>query len=311
MKKYQEWKSVILDYKTYFFLFDSCTCSLSREHCLFPYLRKVCIGKRRQAIAAFRNFSKKVALILLSKREVEIKIKEDQLWEAYFDDDDIDMVRARNGCPLRRQNDHQYSFIHKSFLEYFVANGILDIIATKGSTLDKTIKVSPDMITQDQGVVSFFRDAFELDPTLTKKCFERIEESKGNGSNTENEPQQLMRVTTLAAAAITLLNTINFDFTCKDLRKICIPNANLSYGNFEKTNFKEADLTNVNFASACLRDANFKRANLKGVNFGEWPYLQFEEPIRCISFSGNGKVVAAAIGNSTIIFEREVKSGKI
>ena len=161
------------------------------------------ISTKWQAIGAFRDFSRKIALILLSKREIEIKIREDKLWGAYFSDTNPDMVRARNGCPLRRENDDQYSFIHKSFLEYFAANGILDSITNKSSRLHKTIRLSPEMITQNMGVISFFHDAFALDPALKKACFMRINESKSDHQNPLNAIN--------AANSMTLLNVLNFN----------------------------------------------------------------------------------------------------
>jgi len=108
-------------------------------------------------------------LFLHSKREVEIKVKGDELWETYLSDANPETVKARNGCPLRRFNDHQYSFIHKSFLEYFAASGILDIIVNKDALLPEKIQLSPNLITNDQGVMSFFKDAVSLDPRLEEK----------------------------------------------------------------------------------------------------------------------------------------------
>lgn len=256
-----------------------------------------------EAVKSFREFSGKVALILHSKREVEIKVKGDQLWEGYFSDNNPEVAKARNGCPLRRQNDHQYSFIHKSFLEYFAAKSILDIIIDENLALSGVVKLTPAMITQDPGVIAFFKDAFILDPLLEEKCFKKIEESR------ENSAPTLIAAT--ATNAITLLNAINYDFSNKDLNRIKIPNANLSHGSFEGTNFESADLTNVNFASSCLENANLRKANLTGVSFGELPYSQFEDAINCLSFDETGARVAAGMGTSIIIFERDLKTGSI
>jgi len=211
---------------------------------------------------------------------------------------------------LRRVNDHQYSFIHKSFLEYFAANGILDIIINKDALLPEKIELSPNIITNDQGVISFFKDAFALDPRLEEKCFSRIGESKSHPSRNEGNRQGLDPAST-AAMAITLLNAMSYNFAKADLNDISIPNANLSHGNFEGINFENVDLTNVNFASSCLKNAIFRKAHLTGVSSGEWSYMQFDDPIRCISFSTNGRVIAAGLVSSVIIFGRGFKTGRI
>ena len=264
-----------------------------------------------QAIEAFLDYSRRVALRLHSKKEIQIKVREDRFWQIYFDNTSPEMTRARSGCPLRRQDDYQYSFIHKSFLEYFVANGILDMIANENSLLSGAVNLTPDMIIQDQGVLEFFQDAFELDSKLKGKCLVRIFESR---IVTPMDDEQIFQDQTAATAAIasTLLNAINYDiFSGMDLSNIRIPMANLSHGVFEGTDFTGADLTKVNFASTWLKDANFTKTNLTGANFGEWPFLQFEAPISDISFSQNGSVLAAAIGKEVAIFERDPKLGRI
>ena len=101
------------------------------------------------------------------------------------------------------------------------------------------------------------------------------------------------------------------DFSGKDLSDICIPNAVLSQGNFEKVNFTNANLTKVNFSSAWLEDATLKNAKMADVQFGEWPYHKFNSSILSISCSQNAKVVAVGFEHYISIFEVDSKSGKI
>ena len=265
----------------------------------------------RQVTKDFLDFSRMIALRLHSKKETEIKVKEDKFFKECFDDANTDMSIARSGCPLRRQNDYQYSFLHKSFLEYLVANGILEMIVGECSHLHAVINLSPELIISDQGVVTFLQDAYAIDRKIETKCLTRIYASRGNALETDPKFVEEQSSTADAANAITFLNAMNFNFSGLDLSNICIPHANLSHGTFEGTNFSEADLMNVNFSSAMLKDANFRRANLKRVNFGEWPYFQFEDAANCISISSNGNTVAAAMGSSIVIFERDIKTGKI
>ena len=265
----------------------------------------------RQVIKAFIDFSRAIALRLHSKKETDIKVREDSFFRPCFDNTNSEMAIARSGCPLKRLNDHQYSFIHKTFQEYFIANGILEMITGGSSRLHKHIDLSPELIVQDQGVVAFLQDAYAVDPKIEGKCLTRIYDSRTNNLDSEIKFLEDQNPAATAAIAITFLNAMNCDFSGLDLRNICISKAILSHGTFEGTNFTEADLRDVNFSAAWLKNANFRKANLKGVSFGEWPYLQFKDAIKCISFSSDGEMVAAAMGSSTIIFEREVKSGKI
>ena len=265
----------------------------------------------RQVIKDFLDFSRSIALRLHSKKEIYIKVQEDSVFRNCFDNANPEMAIARSGCPLKRLNDYQYSFIHKAFQEYFIANGILEMISGGSSRLFQSIELSPELIVQDQGVVTFLQDAYAIDPKIEGECLARIDDSRTNTSETEIKLLEERNPAATAANAITFLAAMNYNFGGLDLSGIRIPNAILSHGTFEGTNFTEADLRDVNFSGAWLKNVNFEKANLKGVNFGEWPYLQFKDAITCISFSSDGEIIAAATGSSTIIFEREIKSGRI
>ena len=107
-----------------------------------------------------------------------------------------------------------------------------------------------------------------------------------------------------AANAITILNLTGFDFSNYNLSNICIKDANLSYGIFEKTNFANANLQRVIFTGAWLKDANLQRANLQGVDFGEDSDLKIWDGfIRGISYSRNGKYLAVDTLNQTLVYE--------
>ena len=162
---------------------------------------------------------------------------------------------------------------------------------------------------RDQGVVCFMRDAFNLDLKINMECLNRIDDSKLLlGSDTSSEK---LAVADIAAKAITLLNIIDMDFSGEDLSDICIPNAVLSQGNFERVNFTNANLTRVNFSSAWLKDANLKNAKMADIQFGEWPYHNFNSSILSISCSQNANVVAVGFEYYISIFEIDSKSGKI
>ena len=89
------------------------------DHWFVKQERKLIDGRNippeRQVIKAFIDFSRAIALRLHSKKETDIKVKEDPFFRHYFDNANPDMAIARSGCPLKRLDDHEYSFIHKTF----------------------------------------------------------------------------------------------------------------------------------------------------------------------------------------------------
>ena len=153
--------------------------------------------------AMFADLSREIALKLYAKNKAEIRVREDPQWKLYFEDHNREIVIARNGCPLRKIGDDRYAFIHKSFLEYFIADGILETITNKNIHLQTKARLSPEMIIQDQEVVSFFKYAFDLDSKIQKECFFRINESILFESFDISSEKSA--VADIAAKAITLL----------------------------------------------------------------------------------------------------------
>ncbi|KAJ3428988.1 wd40 repeat protein [Anaeramoeba flamelloides] len=75
------------------------------------------------------------------------------------------------------------------------------------------------------------------------------------------------KVSEYASIGITLLNYAGESFTGKDLRKISIKGADLSYGVFDSTNFSGTDLSEVNFSNSWLQSADLSMAIMGGVRF--------------------------------------------
>ncbi|CAG9316475.1 unnamed protein product [Blepharisma stoltei] len=76
-------------------------------------------------------------------------------------------------------------------------------------------------------------------------------------------------VSLAASNAITFLNKPDFLFTDRDLSRISIPNADLSYGMLINTNFESSNLSGVNFSKSHIYDSNFRNCNMADTNFGE------------------------------------------
>ena len=104
----------------------------------------------------------------------------------------------------------------------------------------------------------------------------KIQDSKG----TEEEEIKVQKdhqqhchhsLSVAAANAITILNASGYDFSCMDLSQVRIPNANLSNGVFNETNFTGAELEGVYFSGSSLNDTIFVRARMNGVSIGVTP----------------------------------------
>ncbi len=68
----------------------------------------------------------------------------------------------------------------------------------------------------------------------------------------------------IAANSLSILVMAKVPMTCKDFSFIKIPFANLSYGNFDSTSFRGADLTNVIATGAWFRNTDFSHASMRG-----------------------------------------------
>ena len=139
--------------------------------------------------------------------------------------------------------------------------------------------------------------------TAQQKSKQPITE-KGLNDNITKENYTSSHFEIAAANAITILNMIGLDFSNRDLSNICIKDANLSHGLFEKANFVNSNLQRVIFTGAWLKDANLERANLQGIDFGEDSDLKiWNDFIAGISYSRNGRYLAVEVYDQTMLYE--------
>ena len=107
-----------------------------------------------------------------------------------------------------------------------------------------------------------------------------------------------------AANAITVLNAVGYDPSGQDLSNVSIPGANLGYGIFEGTNFRNANLQGVDFTGTWLKNANLVEVHLANVDFGETLGLRLRNEQRFnIAYSFDGKYLAVDVGDQTVILE--------
>ncbi|MGI9214599.1 MAG: pentapeptide repeat-containing protein [Gammaproteobacteria bacterium] len=99
----------------------------------------------------------------------------------------------------------------------------------------------------------------------------------------------------VASRAITILNAARVSFSGIDLSNIRIPNADLSQGMFDDTDFTSADLSGVDLQGAWLRKINLECTIMQEVTFGERPSIYTRpKQANIICYSKNGEWLAIA-----------------
>ncbi len=106
-----------------------------------------------------------------------------------------------------------------------------------------------------------------------------------------------------ASTAITILNSGRVSFSGMDLSHIRIPNADLSQGMFDDTDFTSADLSRVNLQGSWLRKINLESTIMQEVTFGEKPSIYAtpkQAKITC--YSKNGEWLAIASNSHIFLY---------
>ncbi|GBC09615.1 hypothetical protein RclHR1_00900001 [Rhizophagus clarus] len=206
------------------------------------------------------------------------------------------------------RNNNEYSFLHNSLLEYFVARAIYEDISESEEIQQEFLKV--DVIVNklkplgEQSVIQFLAERIQEETAFKNQLYEFIKCSKTDES-----------FQNVAANAITVLVKAGVQFKGADLNGIRIPGADLSYGMFDHAQFQGADLRNVYLLGAWLQEANFNHANMTGIEFGETPFLVLKnmdtiyhkadhDGISCC-YSQDEKFLVGAIRDTIILYNTE------
>ncbi|MCX8566739.1 MAG: WD domain-containing protein, G-beta repeat-containing protein [Glomeribacter sp. 1016415] len=128
-------------------------------------------------------------------------------------------------------------------------------------------------LVEDHAVRSFLVERLKKDPVLLQPLLSWVKASKIRED-----------VNRAASNALTIVVKAGVKLSGLDLTQIKVPEADLSYGIFEETQFEGADLSGVKFQGTWLLNANLKRANLTRVDFGKMlPHLGPEKRIQFIT----------------------------
>ncbi|GAM52477.1 NACHT and WD40 repeat domain-containing protein [Mycoavidus cysteinexigens] len=240
------------------------------------------------------HFSQEFALALYEKQVLVATYlpsapDQAQEWRNFLGNDDEKKRLLRFNAPLSRQED-QYRFIHKSLRDYFVARALWEELAA-GGKIEAFSRFNRLNIVNDPAILQFLAEGVRQESQLETRLLSVVEQSKGE------EGAQFEKA---AANALTLLVKSNVQLINKDFSGIRVPEADLSYGLFDHTQFKGADLRKVNWRGAWLRGVNLNGADLKGVELGERPTLEMGGKVDACCYSPDGDWFAVA-GDSGVI----------
>ncbi|GJJ78312.1 hypothetical protein EMPS_10671 [Entomortierella parvispora] len=202
------------------------------------------------------------------------------------------LMRHRNR-PARKRN--SYEFSHRSMLEYFYSCLIFDPRGNApaldlATCLHSTDGPSP-VINHPLGQTNIVSES-----SIIHFLAERVHDNEGFHSQLQSILQlsKLEMATSKASSnAITILNRAGIYFNGADLRRIQIPGADLSGGQFDSTLLQNSNLSGVCLKRTWLRQANLDGATMTDVRLGEKPYLKIPD-LWTAAISSDGNMIAAA-----------------
>lgn len=178
---------------------------------------------------------------------------------------------VRTQSYLVRDEDGNYSFAHKSFMEYFVSLNLSDLLETFDNNESKTILVWKELLSNE--IMAFLSQMIKNKADLWKL----IDYTKGKSS---------VDVGYAGANSIKLLKLLNEDFTNKDFSNTILNDVDFTSVDLTNSCFLNAKLRNADFVGAVLENCDFSNADLNDVKFGDI------KGIKDFAFSSLGKYLA-------------------
>lgn len=235
-----------------------------------------------------QNFSEEFAFRLFKERTLSVSnIQEKQsLWE-FFNHQDFQA--PQDASPLMYSGG-EYSFIHKSIYEFFVAKYLWKSL--KNNDIFSSLWEERSLI-EERSIVDFLAELYRSSHRENKDypLFTLVELSKINKS-----------LQNASSNAITVLNTAKVPFSEKDFQNVQIPGADLTGAILDHTNFKEANLSRVTFNGSWLHNTNFSNSLMNDTVFGELPSLLVDRDCSSCCFSPDGTFLGVALGKDVEIY---------
>ncbi|KAF9537268.1 WD_REPEATS_REGION domain-containing protein, partial [Mortierella hygrophila] len=257
------------------------------------------------------DYATKLAGAIFDRQEGKPMVKyvhlsDKNTWKAEFFGPQPEIRLLRESSPLTRAG-NQFRFVHRSILEYFLSRAIYNPVKTDNE--DDEEDAEPDEyrsrslfdvksplfrrnLLPESSIIQFLCDRVKSSPDFEKQLRNVIDLSKTDAS-----------AAIAATNAITILVRAGVSFNGADLRRIKIPGADLSEGQFDSARFQGANLTGADLSRSWLRQANLSGAQLKDVRFGELPYLEMENNVMSCIYSSDGTMLAAGLrGNGVDVY---------
>ncbi len=184
---------------------------------------------------------------------------------------------------MNSEGDGNFKFIHKSFMEYFVACFIVGKLrkdAAAGENTACEVLSGRDVSTE---IALFINDILCGDTELYQKVIDILEEQANAGEDM------------LRQNAMTILSKMQYDiaeniedgesYARSDFSYSTIADRIICGVNFSGATFYNATIEDVQFIKCCFDGANFQKASLKNVNFSyqslEYANLSYSVVTHC------------------------------
>ncbi|KAG9070430.1 hypothetical protein KI688_007966 [Linnemannia hyalina] len=255
------------------------------------------------------NYATKLARAIFDRQDGKPVVKYAHLndkdtWKVDFFGPQPRVRLLRESLPLTRAG-NQFRFVHRSMLEYFLSRAIYNPVKTDNEDDEEDVAESHECCSRSLFDVKgpLFRQNLLPEPSIIQFLCDRVKSNP-------DFAQQLRAIIDLsktdasaaiaATNAITILVRAGVLFNGADLRRVKIPGADLSGGQFDFTQFQEANLTGADLSRSWLRQADLSGAQLKDVRFGELPSLEMESPVMSCTYSPDGTMLAAEFGEDGV-----------
>ncbi len=234
----------------------------------------------------FSEFSRELAIQMFIENDLDIKyqprkgivterdrppanVSHQNKWHKFFEREDFEKIRKLSGCPVRYFNGC-YSFIHKSFFEYFVAKYFYCELGLNRSHEHQLFQ--PEKVMD----FNFNKKLIREEPSIVSFLAEMIQHNKKNHSQlleivylSRERPQ----ISIAAANAITVVSRVR-SLSGEDLRNVNICGADIRGAILFRTQFDNANLEDVWLDDCFLAEANFENTQLLKARFDQNQYIK-------------------------------------
>jgi len=202
------------------------------------------------------------------------------------DDADIFSTDARTCSFLNRDESGNYKFIHKSFMEFFVAKQFYDEICNNNIIFFKEKPLPPEIVDFMSKMDIDTRRLYDLIYSTSHQKFEHVRYKGGN--------------------AISILSYMGETFTNKNFSNTILRNANFEGNVCDNSNFSNAELQESSFIDSSMLYVNLEYAKLDGAlidGIGQVTALALDKTEKKLAFGTiNGNVTIVDLKNFSKIF---------